>query len=300
MDLAVPCRSAAAVDSTDTRLPTLLSNSSAVRALAVRANGLVVEHKGADLAQVLTQADTDISAMMQQAFAPRLVEEETEAMSREAARALASEAAWSFIGDPIDGTASFAAGLTGWGTMIAACRNGWPRIGAAVLPCWGESRFISDKVASPPQGLLLAATDEQAFWAPTEGGRPGPLRPIEAPTRRSGHVGWNAIAAQHYTLDYAQGFFPMCEGGYVADVAALAAGRMEATLFNHKLWDLAPTWPVLRALGFRLFRWPDLAGPPETIVDMFDAGFACHPDLWIVARDAETAKRLARAIRRAS
>ena len=272
----------------------------AVRALAVRASGPVVTHKGADLAQAVTEADTDISAMMQAAFAPRLVEEETEAMSREAARALVGQAAWSFIGDPIDGTASFAAGLAGWGTMIAACREGWPRVGAALLPCWNEPRFPAGGAEAPTHGLLLAATEEGAFWAPTVGGRPGALRPIPEPTARSGHVGWNAVAAQHYVLDYAQGFFPFCEGGYVADVAALAAGRMEATLFNHKLWDLAPTWPVLRALGFRLFRWPDLAGPPESIVDMFDAGFACHPGLWIVARDAGTAARLAKAIRRAS
>ncbi len=285
----------------DVMLARLLAfvEDAAVHALAVRASGPVVSHKGADYAQVLTQADTAISAMMQEAFAPRLIEEETEAMSSDAALALVGEAAWSFIGDPIDGTASFAAGLEGWGTMICACRAGWPTVGAALLPCWGEPRY-SGNAAAPPQGLLLAAADERAFWAPTEGGRPGPLRPLPPPIRRSGHVGWNAVAAQHYTLDYARGFFPLCEGGYVADVAALATGRMEATLSNHKLWDLAPTWPVLQALGFQLFRWPDLAAPPDNIVAMFDAGFACHPDLWIVSRDVDTAERLASAIRRVS
>lgn len=271
----------------------------AVHALALRGSGLVVSHKGADLAQALTQADTDISAMLQGAFAPRLIEEETAAMSLAAARTLLNDEAWSFIGDPVDGTANFAAGLTGWGTMVCACSAGWPRVGAALLPCWDEPRFLSDAIASPSRGVLLAATEDEAFWAPTLDGRPEALRPIPAPARRSGHVGWNAIAAQHWTLDYARGFFPLCEGGYVADVVALAAGRMEATTFNHKLWDLAPTWPVLRALGFHLFRWPDLAGPPATVVDMFDDRFACHPDLWIVARDVVTAGRLAAAIKRA-
>ena len=120
------------------------------------------------------------------------------------------------------------------------------------------------------------------------------------PTRRSGHLGWNAIAAQHYTLDYARGFFPICEGGFLADVAALADGRLEATLFNHKLWDLAPTLPVIEALGFALYRWPDLAAPPAAVVDLFDAEFACHPNLWIVARDIATAERVAAAVARAT
>ena len=198
--------------------------------------------------------------MMQSAFAPRLIEEETASMPWQAARALVDEPAWSFIGDPIDGTASFAADLTGWGTMIGACHRGWPRVGAALLPCWGEPRFAVDDDPTPPRGLLLAATPGKASWAMTEGGLAGALRDLLAPARRSGHVGWNAVAARHYTLDYTRGIFPLCEGGWIADVAALAAGRMEATLFNHKLWDLAPTWPVLRALGFDLFRWPDLAG----------------------------------------
>ena len=274
--------------------------AAAVRALALRDAGLAVSHKGADFAQALTEADTAISAAMRDASAPRLVEEETaDGTSRAAAREMLAGADWSFVGDPIDGTAGFAAGLAGWGTMICACRDGWPCAGAALLPCWSDPRLPGDP-ETQPRGLLLAAAEGEAYWAPTLGGRPDALRRLAVPTRESGHVGWNAVAAQHYTLDYAQGFFPLCEGGWVCDVAALADGRMQATLFNHKFWDLAPTWPILAALGFALYRWPDLGPPPDNIVDLFDAGFACHPDLWVVARDRDTAGRLAAAIRRAS
>jgi hypothetical protein len=114
---------------------------------------------------------------------------------------------------------------------------------------------------------------------------------------RTYHVGWLAVAAQNYTLDYQQGFFPLSESGYIADAAALATGRLDATVFNHKLWDLAPTLPVLEAVGFSLYRWPDLQAPPVHVADLFSGSFACR-ELWIVSPSKILAARLAGAIRR--
>ena len=48
--------------------------------------------------------------------------------------------AWTFVGDPIDGTRPFAGGLSGWGVMVAACRAGWPRACVMNLPAWNEDR----------------------------------------------------------------------------------------------------------------------------------------------------------------
>ena len=56
--------------------------------------------------------------------------------------------------------------------------------------------------------------------------------------------------------------------------------------------------PVLEALGFSLFHWPDLGPPPKALIAMFDADLSGHDDLWLVCRDRVQAARLAAAIRK--
>ncbi|MBE7249635.1 MAG: inositol monophosphatase [Actinomycetospora chiangmaiensis] len=278
------------------------AEDAAALALTMRADGLDMTNKGPDLGQALTEADLAVSGLLHERFDPALIEEETaEDLGRDAARAMLARDTWTFVGDPIDGTRPFAGGLSGWGVMVAACRSGWPRASVMSLPVWNEDRagpasIVSAKAAS---GLLLAACDGQAFWAPTRGGRrTAALQPLQRPDRRTGHVGWLAVAAQRYTLDYGRGWFPWSEGGAISDAALLATGRLDATLSNHRLWDLAPILPVLEALGFHLFHWPDLADPPPAFVDMFDAELSAHDDLWLICRDRAQAADLASAIHR--
>ena len=271
-------------------------------ALTLRAAGLAVAHKGTDLGQALTEADLTISRLLHARFGPDLIEEETaQGIGQGRARDMLARDAWTFVADPIDGTKSFIGGLPGWGTMLAACRAGWPRISVMSLPAWADDRTALPRpqAADAAQGLLLAACGGRAFWAPMRGGRRvGDLQPLPRPEQQTGHVGWLAVAAQRYTLDYTRGLFPWGEGGAIADAALLATGRLDASLSNHKLWDVAPVLPVLEAAGFSLFHWPDLGPPPEAIVDLFDAGLSGHDDLWLVCRDRAQAAGLAAAIRR--
>ena len=266
-------------------------------ALELRATGLAVAHKGPDLGQALTQADLAISRLLQARFGPDLIEEETaEGIGHERARAMLAREAWTVVADPIDGTKSYAGGLSGWGTMLAACRAGWPRVGVMSLPAWSEDRTALPRLqtADEARGILLAACGGRAWWAPTRGGRrAADLRVLPRPEGRTGHVGWLAVAAQRYTLDYTRGLFPWGEGGAIADAALLATGRLDASMSNHKLWDVAPVLPVLQACGFSLFHWPDLGPPPEEFVDLFDANLSGHDDLWLVCRDRDQAAVLA-------
>ncbi|GJE13903.1 MULTISPECIES: inositol monophosphatase family protein [Methylobacterium] len=270
-------------------------------ALAMRARGLDMTNKGPDLGQALTEADLAVSRLLHDRFGPDLIEEETAGeLGQSAARALLARDAWTFVGDPIDGTRPFAGGLPGWGVMVAACRASWPRACVMSLPAWNEDRShpVRAEPAEAAQGILLAASEGQAFWAPTRGGRQAEgLRPLERRIGRTGHVGWLAVAAQRFTLDYGRGWFPWGEGGAIADAALLATGRLDATLSNHRLWDLAPLLPLFEALGFHLYHWPDLADPPAALVDLFDASLSAHDDLWMVCRDRAQAADLAAAIR---
>lgn len=285
-------------------LITLVEAGSRV-ALDMQANAsLRVSHKGTDLGQALTAADLAIGDLFRRALGSRLIEEETaDAISKNEVRTLLSEPDWTFVADPIDGTKPFAGGLASWGIMIGACRSGWPEVGVIALPVWEGNRAAPGNLSPGDRvGLLLAAWDGQAFIAPTRNGcRTCELTPLRPPAVQRFHVGWLPVAAQRYTLDYSKGLFPWCESAFVADAARLALGELDATTFNHKLWDLTAPLPILMALGFRLYHWPDLQPPPdESVADLFDGDHTCHDDLWLICRDVKTATTLGGAIKRAS
>jgi len=279
------------------------TEEAALLALTMRASGLDMTNKGPDLGQALTEADLAVSRLLQARFGPDLIEEETAGdLGHAAAKAMLARDAWTFVGDPIDGTRPFAGGLSGWGVMVAACRAGWPRAGVMNLPAWNEDRSGPARIepAEAARGILFAAYEGRAFWAPTRGGRrTETLRALKPIPSRTGHVGWLAVAAQRFTLDYGRAWFPWSEGGSISDAALLATGRLDATVVNSMLWDLAPILPLFEALGFRLYHWPDLAAPPAAFIDLFDAELSAHDDLWLVCRDRDQAADLAKAIRKA-
>lgn len=283
---------------------TAFAEEAAQVALEKRRGGLTVSHKGDGLGQALTEADQAISALMADRFGPRLIEEETATrLSFETCRALLAEEAWTVIGDPIDGTRPFSGGLSAWGTMVAACRNGWPVASVLSLPAWVDRRDRLDVPSQDlePHGVIIQATAESIDWAPTRNGRPvAPFARLQRPNRETGHVGWLPVAVQNFTLDYSKGFFPFCESASVSDFASLLSGRLDATTFNSALWDLAAALPAFAAQGFRLYSWPDLRPAPSAIVDLFEPDFYSGSRLWLVARSEGQARALAGAIRRTS
>lgn len=135
-------------------------------ALALRADGLDISHKGDGLGQALIQADVAISRMLHDRFGHRVIEEETaESIGREVGKRMLSGSDWTFVADPIDGTKPYSGGLSGWGTMIAACRNGRPESSVLILPAWSEARHDPDGQIhqSPSSGSCLQPTRARRF-----------------------------------------------------------------------------------------------------------------------------------------
>ncbi len=172
------------------------------------------------------------------------------------------------------------------------------------LPAWNEDRSAPARgtPAEATEGLLLAASEGRAFWAPTRGGRmTTALRPLERAARRTGHVGWLSVTARSATpwITAAAGS-PGARAGRSRTPRSWRPGASTRDpQHSNRLWDLGPILPLFEALGFRLFHWPDLGDPPADFVDLFDAELSAHDDLWLVCRDRDQAADLATAIRRA-
>ncbi len=52
----------------------------------------------------------------------------------EEAETTRTDARWTWVIDPIDGTANFAAGVPNWCVAVALCRDGWPVLGIVDIP----------------------------------------------------------------------------------------------------------------------------------------------------------------------
>ncbi len=271
-------------------------------ALRLRQQGLSRHEKSGDHSQIVTEADLGISALLRNELGTRLIEEETaDRLTVVEARELLRSSKWTFIADPIDGTKPFSVGLESWGVMLAACRSGWPEISVVALPEWGNDRSapLGNREAGLEHGIVLVGCAGKASWARLRGGRMvGDLQPLGRPGGGTGHIGWGAVTSSDYKLDHAQGLFSWCESSHAAQIALLATGRLDAATIDQKLWDVAPGIPILSALGFSLFRWPDLAPPPAEFIDIFEANFSARGSLWLMCQGREMAGSLGRAISR--
>ena len=52
-------------------------------------------------------------------------------------------AEWTWIIDPIDGTLQFAAGLPNYGSLVALCHHGVPKLGVMIIVFWASMGFMT-------------------------------------------------------------------------------------------------------------------------------------------------------------
>ena len=142
-----------------------------------------------------------------------------------------------WIADPVDGTAMYAAGIPLWGVSLGYAERGVIREGGIFMPCTGE---------------LLISGGGAAWYAEIPRGStefPG-LRKLDRPPQ---HLSGNsAIALSQLAARRIVNDIPcqqLCLGSAVAAAMYFATGRIAGMIHRAKLWDHAGAIPPLRNLG---------------------------------------------------
>lgn len=186
-----------------------------------------------------------------------------------------ADADLSFVVDPVDGTANFAAGLPLFGCMAAAMVRG------EIVAGWLHDPLGDD--------TAIALRGEGA-WIESPSGHRAELR-VAAPVpvaQMVGAVSWawlpeplrSRVASRLPRLAAAVGF--RC----AAHEYRMAAGGHAHVLLYHRLmpWDHAPGWLLHREAGGYAARFDGSAYGPH----LTTGGLLCAPDLasWEAVRDA--------------
>jgi len=183
----------------------------------------------------------------------------------------------SFVVDPVDGTANFAAGMPLFGCMAAAFLRG------EAVAAW-----IHDPVGGD---TVIAARGEGAWIAGPRGERSAPLR-VAAPAPVGAMVG--CVSYGYLTeprKSHVAARLPRLAKTWQLGCAAheyrlLATGHVHLSLYNRLMpWDHAPGWLIHREAGGHAARLDGSAYDPAR---HRDGGLISAPDAasWRAARDA--------------
>ena len=174
-------------------------------------------------------ADREIRSSLATAFPTHAI------LSEEAEHGF-TDAEWTWIIDPLDGTTNFTRGIPLWGISIGLLYHGEPVFGYVYFPPVNQTFY--------------------GYWAGNTG--------LDLPTgaylnNRSIHVSSDAPSSNHFfslcarSLQVWQPGFPckirmlgVATYNFLAVAAGASLGGVEAT---PKIWDLAAIWAILHAAG---------------------------------------------------
>jgi len=203
-----------------------------------------------------------------------VVGEEATAVDRSLLGRIA-DAELSFVVDPIDGTANYAAGLPLFGCMAAAIVRG---------------EVVASVILDPVGDDVAWALRGGGAWIETPGGPGQPLRVAApaAPAAMSGGCSWRYLpdgfpAVARWNLSRVAASFDLRCAAH--QYRMLAAGHCHYMLFGHMMpWDHAPGWLLHQEAGGHSAR---LDGTPYTPTET-TGGLLCAPDSasWTALRSA--------------
>jgi len=241
---------------------------------ALRMRGEAAVHRKADRSFV-TDADLAVQTYLIEELGKRypgdgfVAEEEDVGRGRQSARRL-------WVLDPIDGTASYASGLPGWGVSVGLVEDGRATAGWFYLPVTGE---VFE--AGPDTGMRLAA-------GPDEPLRPVGLRQPKAFHRESA-IFVDSGFHRRFMLDASFPGKVRSVGTTVGHLAYVAAGCADAAVLDSvHVWDFASGLAMLVVAG-GVMRYID-DGTDVDIVDYLTGEDVVRP---MIGGHAEAVARLA-------
>lgn len=212
----------------------------------------------------VTELDTRASAMVKNVL--RGLFPDAGLISEEETEPYLPDAAYQWVLDPIDGTASFARGYPVWGLGLGLMKDREPVAGCVSFPILRETFLYTDS------GFYLNGS---LFQPPP----PPSLRDVENLLIGSGLHGITKLEKlkTHKLRNF---------GSSLYHIAAVAAGRAEAVILPRAyIWDIAPGLPFTRARGY-VERYLD--GSPFSLHDLFRGtppGFKLEAPLVIGAEE---------------
>jgi fructose-1,6-bisphosphatase/inositol monophosphatase family enzyme len=178
---------------------------------------------------VVTALDRDISALVTNTLREQYPD--AGIISEEEKEPYLPEAAYQWVLDPIDGTASFARGYPVWGMGLGLMKDRVPVAGCLRFPVFRETYiFTGDTLYINGQPFL-----------------PPPLPTLnDVKNLLVGSVLHNMVK-----LEKLKSYKLRNLGSNLYHIAALAAGRCEAMITPQAyIWDIVPALPMTRARGY--------------------------------------------------
>lgn len=177
--------------------------------------------------------------------------------------------------DPIDGTRNYVHQMPLYGVSVGVLRNLKPWIGAVAFPGLDEMVYFDGEEL----GLIQAVNT---------GGVPRVIRPG---TNSSVQLDPNSIMLTSHTfVKHNSWLHNTCElsviGCATINLCWPALGRGIGSIFGAAIWDLAGSWPILEAAGFKLWRLSSASSIDQLQWNDFDPDtmklrqpvLACRPE----------------------
>lgn len=205
----------------------------------------------------VTEADLAVQAFLQEELEARFPDDGIVAEEHDLRKEPRSGDRY-WIVDPIDGTASFVAGLPSWGIALGLMEGGQPVAGFFWMPASRDFFYTTPGEAACRNGRAFSMK---------------PPQPLHPETLLLTH----SRPHQRYTLSSVYPGKVFCVGSAVAHLCYVATGGADAVLIGHdKVWDLAAGLALLVKNG-GILRYVN--GPPVALPDLLSGIPAPHPML---------------------
>lgn len=229
---------------------------------------------------IVTEADLEVSALAHRVFAPLkeqghlILDEETadEAGAPSAELFASHDFIWAI--DPIDGTSAYTMGFTSFAISAGLLYKGRPLIGGVLMPAT-NTLFIHDEQRAMQMHRPFGTNIHSE-----------PLKMLES---LDGHVFFDVVSGKPIK-EFDLSDLPAditASNAMAVGLAHVASGRACGCYFQAAVWDLAGAWPLLEAVGAKVFNLETGAALEEITPDLLqetwyfkDRYIVCNPSFF--------------------